>query len=137
MHYVPINVLKRIINMGISQIEFMSSFRDARGTLISGLVAEALHMSQTQLAETTGLPASSIAKSSRSSARKAQTRMTEMLEIVARVRDWAGGTAQAMGWYRSQPIPALDGRTAEALVKSGRAGAVRDYLDHIALGGFA
>jgi hypothetical protein len=42
-----------------------------------------------------------------------------------------------MAWYRSQPIPALDGRTSEALVKSGQAGAVRDYLDHMALGGFA
>jgi hypothetical protein len=42
-----------------------------------------------------------------------------------------------MAWYRSQPIPALDGRTPEALVKGGQAGAVRDYLDHIALGGFA
>jgi hypothetical protein len=42
-----------------------------------------------------------------------------------------------MAWCRSQPIPALDGRTAEALVKAGRATAVRDYLDQIALGGFA
>lgn len=60
-----------------------------------------------------------------------------MLEIISRVRDWAGGEAQAMAWYRSQPIPALDGRTPEALVKDGRAHAVREYLDHVALGGFA
>ena len=64
-------------------------------------------------------------------------RVREMLEIVARIKGWAGGEAQAMAWYRSQPIPALDGRTAEALVKAGEAGAVRDYLDHLALGGFA
>jgi uncharacterized protein (DUF2384 family) len=68
---------------------------------------------------------------------KAQGRMTEMLEIIARIKNWAGGDAQAMAWYRSQPIPALDGRTAESLVKSGDAAAVRDYLDHMALGGFA
>ena len=60
-----------------------------------------------------------------------------MIEILARVQDWAGSDAQAMAWYRSQPIPALDGRTAEALVKSGEAAAVRDYLDVMALGGFA
>jgi hypothetical protein len=60
-----------------------------------------------------------------------------MLEIICRVRVWSGGDTQAMAWYRSQPIPALDGRTAESLVKSGQAGAVRDYLDHMALGGFA
>lgn len=37
----------------------------------------------------------------------------------------------------SEPIRALDGRTPEALVKSGKVGSVRDYLDHVALGGFA
>lgn len=64
-------------------------------------------------------------------------RVTEMLEIINLVRGWAGGGSQAMAWYRSQPIPALDGCTAEALVKAGRAAAVRAYLDQVALGGFA
>ena len=64
-------------------------------------------------------------------------RMTEMLEIISRVRGWAGGEAQAMAWYRSQPIPALDGRTPEALVRDGQADSVRSYLDHIAVGSFA
>lgn len=67
----------------------------------------------------------------------AQTRVTEMSEIIDRVRAWVGGEAPAIAWYRSQRIPALDGRTPEALVKTGRAASVRDYLDHIALGGFA
>lgn len=61
----------------------------------------------------------------------------ETLEILSRVREWAGGEAQAMVWYRSQPIPSLDGCTPEALVQSGRAAAVRDYLDRIEIGGFA
>jgi uncharacterized protein (DUF2384 family) len=100
-------------------------------------VADAFLMSKGQLAETAGLGRASLSKSSRQVAPKTQTRVTEMLEIISRVREWAGGEAQAMAWYRSQPIPALDGRTAEALVKAGRASAVRDYLDHFALGGFA
>jgi hypothetical protein len=61
----------------------------------------------------------------------------EMIEIVGRVAYWAGGRDQAMAWYRAEPIPALGDRTAEFLVKDGKAGAVRDYLDHVALGGFA
>ena len=61
----------------------------------------------------------------------------EMLEIVARVSPWAGGRVQAMAWYRAEPIPAFGGRTAESLVKEGKAAAVRDYLDRVALGGFA
>jgi hypothetical protein len=60
-----------------------------------------------------------------------------MLEILGRVADWAGGAYQALAWYRAEPLPAFGGRTAEALVKEGKANAVRDYLDHVALGGFA
>jgi hypothetical protein len=60
-----------------------------------------------------------------------------MLEIINLVQAWAGGPAQAMAWYRAEPIPAFGGRTAEALVKSGAAGAVRDYIDHLATGGYA
>ena len=41
------------------------------------------------------------------------------------------------GLDRAEPIPAFGGRTAEALVKSGHAAAVRDYIDHLATGGYA
>jgi hypothetical protein len=68
---------------------------------------------------------------------KTRMRMREMLEIISRLRDWAGGKEKAMVWYRAQPIPAFGGRTAEVLVKDGKTGAVRDYLDHLAVGGFA
>ena len=94
-------------------------------------------MSKGQLAETVGLAPETLYKASRARATKTQSRLREMLEIVARVSDWAGGKHQAMAWYRAQPIPAFGGRTAEALVKSGQASAVRDYLDHVAMGGFA
>ena len=45
--------------------------------------------------------------------------------------------SSARDFLSACPIPALDGRTPEALVKAGRASAVREYLDHLALGGFA
>jgi hypothetical protein len=63
--------------------------------------------------------------------------MLEMVEIFSRLTEWAGGQDQAMAWYRAEPLPAFGGRTAEALVKSGKASALCDYLDHIATGGFA
>jgi len=116
---------------------FVTSFMDKGGVIDVDRVADAFRMSKGQLAQTAGLGLAAISKADRRVAPKAQTRVTEMLEIISRVRDWAGGEAQAMAWYRSQPIPALDGRTPEALVKDGRAGAVREYLDHFALGGFA
>lgn len=112
-------------------------FRGRSGMIDLEAVADAFRMSKRQLAETLGLAAVTLTKSERANSAKTQSRASEMLEILARVDDWAGGPVAAMAWYRSQPIPALDGRTAEALVKSGQATAVRDYLDHVALGGFA
>ncbi|MFC4291647.1 antitoxin Xre/MbcA/ParS toxin-binding domain-containing protein [Sphingorhabdus arenilitoris] len=116
---------------------FLDGFFTKKGLIDIAKMLSAFHMSRAQFAETTGLPLTTVTKADRLKSAKAQGRMTEMLEIIARIRDWAGSDTQAMAWYRSQPIPALDGRTAESLVKSGDAAAVRDYLDHMALGGFA
>lgn len=119
------------------QSGYLAGYFTKTGHVDIAHLADIFRMSKPQLAETAGLPLATVIKTDRMKAPKAQGRMTEMLEIIARIKDWAGSEAQAMAWYRSQPIPALDGRTAEALVKSGDAGAVRDYLDHMALGGFA
>jgi hypothetical protein len=107
------------------------------GTIAIDDVADTFRMSKGQFAETAGLKRETFYKAGRANAPKTQARMREMLEILSRISAWAGGEAQAMAWYRSQPIAAFGGRTAEALVKSGEAADVRDYLDHIAQGGFA
>jgi uncharacterized protein (DUF2384 family) len=107
------------------------------GALNMDDVAEAFTMSKAQLAETAGLAREAFQKASRRDSPKAQSRVREMVEIINLVQDWAGGPAQAMAWYRAEPIPAFGGRTAEALVKSGQATAVRDYIDHLATGGYA
>lgn len=107
------------------------------GTVKLEEAAETLHLSKAQLAETAGLAREVFQKASRRGSPKAQTRVREMLEIIALVQTWAGGPAQALAWYRAEPIPAFGGRTAEALVKSGQATAVRDYIDHLATGGYA
>jgi len=86
-------------------------------------VAETFSMSKSQLADITGP--------------KAHSQVREMRAVINLVQGWAGGTAQAIAWYRAEPIPAFGGRTAEALVKSGNATAVRDYVDHLATGGYA
>lgn len=107
------------------------------GRLNIELITEAFSMTRTQLAETVGLAKETLQKSGRREAPKTRARVTEMLEIVSRIEAWAGGRPQAMAWYRAQPISALGDRTAEAMVKSGQASMVREYLDHIAVGGFA
>jgi hypothetical protein len=116
---------------------FVVQFFDAGGKVVVKRVAQDFGMSKGQLAETMGLSREALYKAGRARTPKIQGRMREMLEIVARVSDWAGGKDQAMAWYRAEPIPAFGDRTAESLVKSGQAGALRDYLDSLALGGFA
>lgn len=115
----------------------IASLIDERGAVKVDDVAEAFRMSKAQLAETAGLAREVFQKTSRRDGPKAQSRVREMLEIINLVQGWAGSAAQAMAWYRAEPIPAFGGRTAEALVKSGNAAAVRDYVDHLATGGYA
>jgi hypothetical protein len=115
----------------------IAGFIDQGGHVAVQRVAESFGMSKGQLADTVGLARETFHKSARTNAAKTQSRVREMLEIVSRISAWAGGKDQAMAWYRAQPIAAFGDRTAEALVKSGQAAALRDYLDHLAMGGFA
>jgi hypothetical protein len=112
-------------------------YADRSGVIDVARLASGFFINRSELARSTGLPATTLSKKERSKGARAQTRLREMLEILDRIEDWAGGQTQALSWYRSQPIPALNGRTAEALVQSGEAAAVRSYLDHVALGGYA
>jgi uncharacterized protein (DUF2384 family) len=115
----------------------LKSLLDRQGRAIIDRVADAFGMSKTQLALTLGLSRDSLYKAKRAEAAKTQTRVREMLEVIVRVMPWAGGQQQAMAWYRAQPIAAFGDRTAEALVKEGKASVVRDYLDFLAQGNFA
>jgi uncharacterized protein (DUF2384 family) len=117
--------------------KLVARFIDSRGIVLMDDVADWFGMSKGQLATTVGVRPETFQRVKRVAAPKTQSRVKEMLEIIGRVADWAGGKDQAMAWYRAEPIPAFGGRTAESLVKEGKAAAVRDYLDHVAVGGFA
>jgi len=123
--------------MAVRGAKLVTRFVDDKGIVVVDDVAEWFGMSKGQLAATVGVRPETLQRVKRVAAPKTQSRVKEMLEIVGRVADWAGGKDQAMAWYRAEPIPAFGGRTAESLVKEGKAAAVRDYLDHVAVGGFA
>lgn len=123
--------------MGQQDLPLVVRSIDRSGLIAIDRVLRLLGVSKLQLAQTAGLKPETLYKKTRLRADKTQSRMREMLEIVGRVSLWAGGENQALAWYRAQPIAAFGGRTAEALVKSGQASRLRDYLDHIAMGGFA
>jgi hypothetical protein len=69
-------------------------------------------------------------------AKKRKT-MDAELEIIERILEWAGSRDDAYAWYRNHPIPAVGGQTAEAMVKLGHADVIHNYLDHLAVGGYA
>lgn len=108
-----------------------------KGSVNPGRLAEELRTTTREIVRSAGLADDVARRTSRAEAPKSQQRLREMVEIIDRVTEWAGGRDHAHAWYRSQPIPAFGGQTAEALVKAGQAAAVREYLDGIALGGFA
>lgn len=112
---------------GLKTIGVANSLKDK----VSGLARE-FGLTDRLVAETAGIEFGATA-----AARRAEERLRHMADVVERVSRCAGGPYQAMSWYRAQPLSAFGDRTAESLVKSGQAAALRDYLNHIALGGFA
>lgn len=68
-----------------------------------------------------------------------ETNPVHLLEakVLCELRAMAGDQEQGESWYRSAPIPALGGRTAQQLAEDGRGDAVIAYLRHLPLGGFA
>jgi hypothetical protein len=103
---------------------------------VDAVVAQ-LGLTKVALAQALGFADETLQRFSRAAAPKTQQRMRDMLEILSRIEPWAGGLPQALGWYRGQGIPALGDQTAEAMVKTDQAKAVRDYLDAFAAGAYA
>jgi hypothetical protein len=117
--------------------DLFAAVADANGLIEPARLALALGTTSRELVRSAGLSDDVARRVSRASAPKAQQRLREMVEIIDRVSAWAGGRHFAVAWYRSQPISAFGEQTAEALVRGGHAHAVREYLDGIAVGGFA
>ncbi len=100
-------------------------------------LSHALRIAKGELAVASGLSRDAVSKTTRLKARATQARLRDVAEIINRVLPWAGSPEQAFAWYRAQPLPSFGDRTAEDLVKEGRAEAVKAYLSRIAVGGYA
>lgn len=130
-------VKQRTPNMTARGFTVAKRYLSDDGLVDVDTVAAEFSLTKAALAQSLGFREETLQRLSRVSAQKTQQRLREMLEILTRVEPWAGGMAQALGWYRGQGIPALGDQTAEALVKNDQAGVVRSYLDGIATGAFA
>ena len=101
------------------------------------LVAAALRTSKSEIASRLGLGADAFSRASRIRARKPQTRLRQMLEILNRVEKVIGSPLAAYAWFRREPLPGFGGATADLLVRQGRVDYVHDYLDRVMAGGYA
>ena len=117
--------------------EFLDQVITPEGTIASDRLADALHITKTELALATGLSRDAVSKRSRAGSRATQSRLRDTTEIINRVTDWSGSVGRAFAWFRSQPLASFGDKTAEDLVKEGRAQDVKDYLSRIAAGGYA
>lgn len=100
-------------------------------------VAAALRTTRTEIAGTLGLGRDAFNRASRIRARKTQTRLRQMLEILNRVEPETGSLLAAYAWFRSEPLPGFGGMTPDQLVRDGRAEQVHAWLDRVKAGGYA
>ena len=101
------------------------------------LVADALRTTRAEIANTLGLGKDAFTRASRVRARKTQTRLRQMLEILNRVEAATGSPLAAYAWFRAEPLPGFGGATPDQLLREGRADHVHAYLDRITTGGYA
>ena len=100
-------------------------------------IAAALRTSTEEVAMTVGLGKDALQRRTRINSDKTQRRLRELVEILNKVEPRFGSELMAYAWYRSEPLPGFDGRTAMQLVQEGKAQKVLEYIDAVDAGVFA
>ena len=75
------------------------------------LIANALRTTRSEIAGTLGLGQDALSRKTRIRARKTQTRLREMLEILNRAEAETGSPIGAYAWFRSEPLAGFGGMT--------------------------
>jgi uncharacterized protein (DUF2384 family) len=100
-------------------------------------IAAVLRTSAEEIALTVGLGKDALQRRARISSDKTQRRLRELVEVLNKVEPRFGSELMAYAWYRSEPLPGFDGRTAMQLVQEGKAQQVLEYIDAVDAGVFA
>jgi uncharacterized protein (DUF2384 family) len=100
-------------------------------------IAAALRTSAEEVAMTVGLGKDALQRRTRINSDKTQRRLRELVEVLNKVEPRFGSELMAYAWYRSEPLPGFDGRTAMQLVQEGKAQQVLEYIDAVDAGIFA
>ena len=107
------------------------------GVFSPKLISDALLTTKSDIAKTLGLAQDVFSRTERLRAKKTQTRLREMLEILSRANEHTDSLLASYAWYRSKPIIGFGERTASNLVRDGHADWVHAYFDRIQAGGYA
>lgn len=100
-------------------------------------IAAALRTTSEEVAQTIGLGKDAVQRKDRISSGRTQKRLRNMVEILNKVEPRFGSSLLAYAWYRSQPLPGFDGKTAMQLVQEDRTDDVLTYIDAVDAGVFA
>lgn len=100
-------------------------------------MAVALRTTAEEIAATVGLGKDAVQRRSRVQSDRTQRRLRELAEVLNKVTPRFGSELIAYAWYRSEPLPGFDGRTAMQLVREGKAQQVLEYIDAVDAGIFA
>lgn len=100
-------------------------------------IAAVLRTSADEIAMTVGLSKDAMQRRTRVQSDRTQRRLRELVEVLNKVTPRFGSALMAYAWYRSEPLPGFDGRTAMQLVQEGKAQQVLEYVDAVDAGVFA
>ena len=114
----------------------MARFAEA-GQIELRKMAAALRTSAEEIAASVGLGKDAVQRRSRVQSDRTQRRLRELAEVLNKVTPRFGSELIAYAWYRSEPLPGFDGRTAMQLVREGKAQQVLEYIDAVDAGVFA
>jgi len=114
--------------------ELVSDFRDADHVSPQRMSAR-LRIPLSALAKLAHLHRNTLARQPASAA--VQRSLEPVVRILAGAEQLAGDADRAVVWFRHQPLPGHDGRTALDLVEAGQAQAVLAYLEDLRDGAYA
>jgi len=116
-------------NAGLGFDQFMASLRDpdSSAPIVSARrFGEALHIDLQTLAQQAHVHRNTLSRQPASES--VQRFLREALRVIRAATDISGDVNQALFWYRNEPLPVFDYKTAEQLVSDGRTDDLLRYI---------
>ena len=97
--------IEAILKAKMSDTSLLEAASGDGGLIAVDRLSMLLRITRGELATALGVSRDAVAKTARARTHATQARLRDMVEILNRVRRWAGSPQQAFAWYRSRPCP--------------------------------